>query len=210
MGISHINLCLSSALWIFTSAAQAQETGAESAARAVETSAMAERTKDEKRRHFGDAMRLDQLGGKTEARVMLRSSCFDDGLDEACHNFGTMAEAGEGGDADLEGARAAYKKGCELQFRQSCFNYANMLREGRGGEQLYPGALDLYAQICRASDGRGCLNAGIMVEQGMGVTHKDVNVAMDAYRAGCDLHNKASCDRLAKLVAASSPASEVE
>ncbi|MEH6759105.1 MAG: tetratricopeptide repeat protein [Parasphingorhabdus sp.] len=210
MRISHINLCLFSAFWIFASAAQAQEIATESTTNAAETSTTAERTKDEKRRHFEDAMRLDQLGGKTEARAMLKSSCFDDDLDEACHNFGAMAEAGEGGDADLEGARAAYKKGCELQFRQSCFNYANMLREGRGGEQLYPGALDLYAQICRASDGRGCLNAGIMVEQGMGVTHKDTNVAMDAYRAGCDLHNKASCDRLAKLSIASPQTDEAE
>ena len=156
------------------------------------------RTPQQQSQFFQQAMELDRIGAKVEARKMMRSSCYDDRSGEACHNFAMMADLGEGGAVDTVAARDAFANACDLNILPSCYNLAGHMRRGRGGPEAMPEARRIYVALCKQRDPQSCHDLGLMAERGLGAPAPDMKKAVESYQTSCDANYRHACKDLDK------------
>ena len=138
----------------------------------------------------------------TDAKKYSDLAC-NAGDKQGCFNLGLLLEKGMGGiEPDLGASRAAYQKGCDLQYVDACNSYGMFLANGIGGPRLPQEGISIWKAACKEADpthsGLACQNLWIAYAEGVHVPIDLPEVKLYA-SMGCDLQNPSSCGQLGMM-----------
>ncbi len=130
--------------------------------------------------------------GDVLCRPIYEKACTEEKVGAACFEFGYMQLEGKGGNEDQVGARASFKKACELEASKGCAWAGMMAAKGVGGAEDVALARELLTKACDAKDPMGCHGLGEMWHYGKG--GKDRDKAEEYYKLARQ-YGEAECNK---------------
>jgi TPR repeat protein len=120
------------------------------------------------------------------------------GNPQGCSNVGVMYETGMGmSSADLGRAGEYYEKACKMGLNEAC-SYLTQLIDHMRRDCEPPKPAARPAKPGEKVDKSDCTNLGYLYELGVGVP-KDMRMAAEYYKRGCDGKSAVSCSNLGIL-----------
>lgn len=89
------------------------------------------------------------------------------------------------------------REACKLNARDACFRQAYILDRYTQGNAKE--AVELYSKLCDDGHGEACFNLGGIYESGRTGVEKDIKVARDYYKKGCELGLSLACKKFDSL-----------